>query len=145
MHRRLVSPSLVVSMLALFVALGGSPFAVSSATRPLTPCANGTIKGYVSFDLDGLSGSLPGSFSGDSHWFKSRYDCKGAAPQIRSANGGIEVKFPGLTINAATASVLASGSTGTAVVNIVGGDTVRVISVDSIGSPVQRGFSLIVS
>ena len=145
MRRRSLSPSLVVAMLALFVALGGSAFAVSSATRPLVPCANGTIKGYATFDLDGLSGSLPGSFSTDAKWFRSRYDCRGAAAQIRAANGGIEVKFPGLTINAATASVYSGSSTGTAVVNIVGPDTVRLTLIDSLGSAVQRGFSLIVS
>jgi len=142
---RFPSPSLVVATLALFVALGGSAFAVTSKARPLTPCANGTVKGYVSFDLDNVSGSLTSSFSSDAHWFKSRYDCKGVSPQIRTGGGGIEIRFPGVTINAATASVLSSVDHSITTVNIVGADTVRITSADFLGNVVQRGFSLIVT
>ena len=140
------SPALVVVTAALFVALGDSAFAISSKPRPLTPCANGTVKGYVTYDLDHASGSLTSSFSSDPRWFKTRYNCRGGAPQIRSSSAStIEVRFPGLTINAATASVFSGQSTGAAIVNIVGADTVRLLFVDSIGSVVQRGFSLIVT
>jgi hypothetical protein len=145
MKNRILSPSLAVAVLALFVALGGSALAVTAKKKPLVPCANGTIKGSATFDLDHVSGSLSSDFSSDPHWFKARYDCTGAAPQIRSANGVIEIRFPGLNINAATASVYSDSNRGSADVSIVSGDTVRVYTIDGAGNPAARGFSLIVS
>jgi hypothetical protein len=142
-HRRLPSPALVVATAALFVALGGSAFAVSKA-RPLTACANGTVKGYAVFDLDNVSGSLTSSFSSDAHWFKTRFACTGATPQIRSNNGTIEIRFPGVAIRAATASIFNGANPAMVGVNFFG-DTVRISTFDAGGPLSQHGFSVIVS
>jgi hypothetical protein len=145
MKARILSPSLAVGVLALFVALGGSALAVTSKKpRPLVPCANGTVKGYVTFDFDHVSGSLTSDFSSDAHWFKTRYSCTGVAPQIRLANGVIEIRFPGAHIAAASASVYSAINRGSVAVTFEG-DTVRVFTIDPDGNTVARGFSLIVS
>jgi hypothetical protein len=146
MKNRLANPSLAVAALALFVALGGSALAVTAKKKPpLTACANGTVKGYATFDLDQVSGSLASSFTSDGRWFKTRYSCTGAAAEIRDAGGNsIEIRFPGVSISAATASIYSGGNRGSADVTF-SADTVHVYTIDGSGNSAQRGFSVIVS
>ena len=89
------SPSLVVAGAALFVALGGSAFAVSQAAQPR--CAPGAVRGIVAVvgpPGAGL-GNIPDKFSSNRALFANRFNCAGGAPQVRRVNvGEYEIRFP---------------------------------------------------
>jgi hypothetical protein len=89
------SPALVVAALALFVALGGSAFAVSQAAQPR--CAPGAVRGIVAVvgpPGAGL-GNIPDKFSSNRALFANRFNCTGVAAQVRRVNvGEYEVRFP---------------------------------------------------
>src|SRR4051795_5694890 len=100
---RRITPSLVVAGLALFVALGGSAFAVGTRTAKLG-CAAGAAKAYVTFDAEHFTGSFPQSFSSDPKLFARRYTCNGRTPQARGTSDGMEIRFPGVPAGAARVS-----------------------------------------
>jgi hypothetical protein len=136
--------SLRLGILLLVVVIAAVP-ALASAAKPKTrTCASGTIKGYATFDYDNVANALPQSFSNDKRWFKGRFDCSGAAAEIRGNGGNVEVRFPGVTINAAVASVFSPNNRGSASV-MFSGDTVTILTNDPSGNVVSRGFSLIVT
>lgn len=101
------SPSLVVAGIALFVALGGSAFAVSQAAQPR--CAPGAVRGLAAVTgvpSAGL-GNIPDKFSSNRGLFAHRFNCAGGAAQVRRVNVGVyEVRFPG---NAAQTAVVSAG------------------------------------
>jgi len=85
------SPSLVVALAALFVALGGTANAVVEATvRPQARCAAGAIRGAVQVDSDP---NFPDSFSASRVRFA--FNCAGGGVQARRADRGVyDVRFP---------------------------------------------------
>jgi hypothetical protein len=105
MHLR-PSPALVVAGMALFVALGGSAFAVSQAAQPR--CATGAVRGIAAvtgIPSQGIA-NIPGQFTSNRAYFSRRFNCTGGATQVRRANTGVyEVRFPG---NAALTAVVSA-------------------------------------
>ena len=101
------SPSLVVACLALFVALGGSAFAVSQAAQPR--CAPGAVRGIAAVVGPPGAGlaNIPDKFTSTRALFANRFNCAGGATQVRRVNVGVyEVRFPG---NAAQAGLATAG------------------------------------
>src|SRR4051794_40758844 len=110
--RRRPSPSLVVAMLALFVALGGSAIAIDKAV-PVTRCGNGALKAYASLNLDQFAGAFPTAFSSRADLFERRWQCNGRAAEVRLAGDGVyEVRFPGLGATAGTVTVNSTSHPG---------------------------------
>jgi hypothetical protein len=102
-----LSPSLVIAGIALFVALGGSAFAVSQAAQPR--CAPGAVRGLAAVSgVPGAGlGNIPDRFSSNKALFAHRFNCSGGAAQIRRVNvGTYEVRFPG---NAAQTGLASAG------------------------------------
>jgi hypothetical protein len=111
------SPALVVAALALFVALGGSAFAVSQAAQPR--CATGSVRGIAA--VTGIPsagmGNIPGQFSSNPAFFSRRFNCVGGATQVRRVNTGTyEVRFPGNRAQTAMASAAVGFYTSVAAV-----------------------------
>lgn len=105
------SPALLVSLLALFFALGGTAFALGSKITPQPRCATGAIRGIavVGGKLD-LS-SLTSNFSDVPDAFTSRWSCTGGKVLIRksSSSPGIDVQFVG---NPASVAIVSSDASG---------------------------------
>jgi hypothetical protein len=114
------SPALVVAGVALFVALGGSAFAVSQVAQPR--CANGAVRGIAAvtgIPSQGIA-NVPSQFSSNRALFSHRFNCAGGATQVRRTNTGIyEVRFPGN--GASTAVVSAQVGFAAAVSPVPGG------------------------
>ena len=114
------SPALVVAGVALFVALGGSAFAVSQAAQPR--CATGAVRGIAA--VTGVPGqgiaNVPDHFSSNRALFSRRFNCAGGGTQVRRVNFGVyEVRFPGN--GASTALVSAPVGYAAAVSPVAGG------------------------
>ena len=101
------SPSLVVSALALFVALGGSAMAVSQAAQPR--CATGTVRGIAAVTGVPSAGmaNIPDKFVSTKAVFSRTFNCVGGATQVRRTGVGVyEVRFAG---NAASSALVNAG------------------------------------
>src|SRR5262249_13180608 len=72
-----LTPSLGVATLALFVALGGSAFALSTKAPPVLRCGNGSVKAFAAFEFDTFPGAFPQQFSTDPGIFAARFSCNG--------------------------------------------------------------------
>ncbi|HVC86170.1 MAG TPA: hypothetical protein VNC40_01945 [Gaiellaceae bacterium] len=107
------SPALVVSLVALFFALGGTAFAVGSKELASQPrCATGAIRGVAVINagptgLDALTAtysSAPGLFG--YHW-----SCGGGKIMVRKPTDfpGVEIKFVGNSSSTAIVSSVALG------------------------------------
>jgi len=105
------SPALLISLAALFFALGGTAFALSSKTVPQPRCATGAVRGIAvispGFDLS----SLPSSFTAAPDAFNYRWSCTGGNILIKksSSTPGVDVEFAG---NPSTVAVLSSAAPG---------------------------------
>ena len=97
MSRIRISPLWVVSLLALFFALGGSAFALSTKAAPQARCARGAVRGIAS--VNGLpakgTGNLPSSFTSNPAAFSLRFNCGGAISVRRVDRGVYQVLFAG--------------------------------------------------
>ena len=108
------SPALIVSLVALFFALGGSAYAIGSKELSAQPrCATGAVRGIAlvtgtKVDLSGLSTS---SYTNASNLFGYRWSCTGNAILVRkdAKSQGVDVKFAG---NPATIAVVSSAADG---------------------------------
>jgi hypothetical protein len=135
---------MIVAMLALFVALGGSAFAVTRPPKPVLPCGNGSVKGFAAIDLDTFAGAFPSQFSTDSRIFTNQYSCTGRAPEVRlAAPGTYEIRFPGIPLRGAQVSILSGSQRGFASWS-VSGDALRVYTQRADGSTPTMGFSVVV-
>jgi hypothetical protein len=112
-----LSPAMIVSLLALFFALGGSAFAVGSNALSAQPrCAAGAVRGIAlvtgaKTDISSLSSS---TYTSASSLFGYRWSCTGGAILVRKAAGvlgGVDVKFAG---NPSTVAIVSSAASGTA-------------------------------
>jgi len=124
------SPATVISLMALFFALGGSAFAVgeriqaSTAAQPR--CANGAVRGIavVTGHPTGGMANVPDQFTGAANLFSRRFNCARKAVQVRRAAGGVfEVRFVG---NAAPSAVGSAFNDAYADVEPIGGGVFRV-------------------
>ena len=139
-----LSPALAVAVLALFVALGGSAFALGKRTVPVVRCGNGSVKAFAAVDFNAFSGSLPQSFTSDPKFFAGRYNCAGGAVELRPRSGNeYDIRFPGLRARTAVVSVL-SGNPGTASYHVADDGTFQIQVLDPSGNPVERGFTIVV-
>jgi hypothetical protein len=139
--RRRLSPSLVVSMLALFVALGGSAIAIDKAA-PVTRCGNGSLKAYASLNLDQFAGAFPTAFASNADLFQRRWSCAGRGAEVRLAgDGAYEVRFPGIQATAATVTINSTAHPGFATYAIVNG-VFRIYTRNADGTPLGIGFTI---
>jgi hypothetical protein len=93
------SPSLVLSAMALFFAIGGSAFAVGQRVGIAQPkCANGAVKGFAYVTGDPQVGiqNMPDTFTSNAKLFSSRFDCAGAAVQVRRDRDSFVIRFNGI-------------------------------------------------
>jgi hypothetical protein len=138
-----LTPSLVVAMLALFVALGGSALAVH--TRTLGSCGNGSVKAFAALNFDSISGAFPQGYTSQRRFFVARYSCTGRAAQLRHSGAGIwDIRFPGIAPRAATVSILSANSHGAASWSVLGDGAFRVYTLDADGTPHDHGFTIAV-
>jgi hypothetical protein len=93
------SPALVLSAVALFFAIGGSAFAVGQRVGVAQPkCANGAVKGFAYVTGDPQVGiqNMPDAFTSNARLFSARFDCAGAAVQVRRDRDSFVIKFNGI-------------------------------------------------
>ena len=105
-----LSPSMVVAALALFLAAGGSGYAISKRVTPQPRCQAGAIRGVamVTGSNAGIA-NLPSDFSTDASLFGYRFNCTGGAIEVRKAPstpGGADVRFVGNAAITAVASAV---------------------------------------
>jgi hypothetical protein len=93
------SPAILIALLALFFALGGTAFALGSKVVPQPRCAQGAIRGIAvvtssKVDLSSLSSS---TYTSDPNVFGYRWSCTAGQIEVRRATGiqGVDVKFDG--------------------------------------------------
>jgi hypothetical protein len=105
------SPALLVSLLALFFALGGSAWAVGSKELAGQPrCATGAIRGIATItgaSVQGV-GNMLDKWSTDAGLFGYRWSCTGGRIQVKRTGGGsqgIDVQFVG---NPASVAIVSS-------------------------------------
>jgi hypothetical protein len=110
-HVRRPSPALVLSVVALFFAIGGSAFAVGQRLGVAQPrCANGAVKGFAYVTGDPRVGiqNMPDTFSSNASLFSGRFDCAGAAVQVRRDRDSFVIKFNGIVGRTALVSGIGS-------------------------------------
>ena len=105
------SPALLISLLALFFALGGTAFALGSKINPQPRCASGAIRGIAVVGSKVDLSSLTSSFAEVPDAFVSRWSCTGGKVLIRksSSTPGIDIQFVG---NPAAAAIVSSAASG---------------------------------
>jgi len=116
---------MVLAGAALFFALGGTAIAVNEAVKPQARCQPGAVRGYVAVNGDPAKGmaNFPDQFTSSKPLFGSRFNCAGAAPQVRRVEAGVfEVRFPG---NASQLAMVSS-TTAETTVGYVGNGVFRV-------------------
>jgi len=90
------TPALVVSLTALFFALGGTAFAVGSKSAPQPRCAQGAVRGIAVLDggEEGFS-SLPSTWNSAPGMIQYQWSCGGGQVLIRKPRDqqGIDVEF----------------------------------------------------
>jgi hypothetical protein len=103
----LPSPALVISVVALFFAVGGSAFAVGQRMGLSQPrCANGAVKGFAYVTGDPAVGiqNMAEAYSGNPKLFSARFDCAGAAVLVRRVGEAFQIKFNGIVGHSAVVS-----------------------------------------
>jgi hypothetical protein len=104
------SPALVVSVAALFFAVGGSAFAVGERLGAAQPrCANGAngaVKGFAYVTGDPSMGihNLAQEFTRSPTVFGARFNCAGKAVEVRRNRDTFEIRFLGVVGRTATVS-----------------------------------------
>jgi hypothetical protein len=126
------SPALVLSGIALFFAIGGSAFAVGQRLGAAQPrCANGAVKGFAVVTGDPKKGidNIPGDFASAAVLFRARFNCTGQPVEVRRLPGsdGFAVRFRGVAVRAAVASVFANVP-GAATVTTLPDGSIQVIT-----------------
>jgi hypothetical protein len=90
MSRFRISPAMAVSLLALFFALGGSAFALSSKIAPQAKCGQGSVRGLaeVTGQPDHGAANLPDHFTADASYLGRHFNCGGGAIQVKRTDRG---------------------------------------------------------
>jgi hypothetical protein len=104
-----ITPGTAIAVVALFLALGGSAFAVGERVQAAAAnqqrCANGAVRGFAVVTGDPRQGiaNVPGQFTANAAVFRSRFNCNGRGVQVRRVGLGVyEVRFVGNPSGAAT-------------------------------------------
>lgn len=108
------SPALLISLTALFFALGGTAFAIGQRSVPQARCQTGAVRGIAVVNAGDAGqdlSSLPSTFDDSSSFFGYRWSCTGGDISIRKPRGfnGVEIMFSG---NPANIAVLQSTNLG---------------------------------
>jgi hypothetical protein len=91
MSRRHPSPALVLSLAALFFAVGGSAFAMGHGTLAPSRCAAGAVRGTADVHA---SQAFPDRYT--SNGVSGRYNCSRRAVQAKRVDTGVyDVRFAG--------------------------------------------------
>jgi hypothetical protein len=108
---RSASPALVLSLVALFFALGGSAYAIGSKLAPQPRCATGAVRaiavvGGTNTDLS----TLPTEFASHPDAVPYSWSCTGGQVLISKPSGfqGVAIKFVGNPAKVAIVSSSAS-------------------------------------
>ena len=107
MYRPHFSPALVLAALALFLAAGGSGYALGhKATAPQPRCAAGAVRGIAVVTGDPLKGieNLSGDYSSAAKLFGYRFNCSGRAVQVRKAPSLTSANGPAVAASSPLAS-----------------------------------------
>jgi hypothetical protein len=94
------SPALVLSVVALFFAVGGSAFAVGQRLGVAQPrCASGAVKGYAYVTGDPKVGiqNMAEGWSSSPTLFSARFNCAAATVQVRRDRDVFVIKFNGVS------------------------------------------------
>jgi hypothetical protein len=96
------SPGLVVALIALFFALGGSAFALGGGSSRVSAyqkrCANGAVKAFAEVNGNPQQGidNLPSAYTGQKSLFGPTFNCAGKGVMIKKATyATYDVLFPG--------------------------------------------------
>jgi hypothetical protein len=108
MTRIRISPALVISLLALFFALGGSAFAVASKVAPQARCAQGAVRAVVEVtgQPDKGAANLPDQYTSSTSYLGRHFTCGSSIQVKRSDRGTFYVRLIG---NSATSAVASAG------------------------------------
>jgi hypothetical protein len=108
MPRVHISPSLIVSLLALFFALGGSALAVSSKISPQPRCAQGAVRAVVEVtgQPDHGPANLPDHYTSSTSYLGRHFTCGSSIQVKRTDSGTFYVRLVG---NSATSAVASAG------------------------------------
>ena len=116
-----LSPAMGVALLALFLALGGSAFAIGQKVTPQPRCAQGAVRGIAVVQGEPLKGiaNMTDQFTASNALFARKFNCSGGAIQTRRVDTGIyEVKFVGNGAQTALASATAQDGSSAAVTRL---------------------------
>ena len=119
-----VTPATGIALLALFLAMGGSAFALGRAAAPQPRCAQGAVRGIAVVQGEPLKGiaNMTDPFSSSATLFGRRFNCSGGAVLARRVNTGVyEVRFPGNAAQTALASAIAQDGSSAAVTRLPDG------------------------
>lgn len=103
------SPALLIALLALFFALGGTAFALGSKTPAAQPrCATGAVRGIAVVTGQSVQGigNAAFTYSTDPGLFEYRWSCTGGQIQVRQSGvvRGFDIQFVGNPANVALVS-----------------------------------------
>lgn len=145
MSRPRISPALVVSLIALFFALGGTAFALGTKVAPQRACTQGAVRGLaeVTGAPDHGAANIPDHFTASSTQYLGRhFNCGGGAIQVkRSDRGTYFVKFAGNAATSAVASAWGPDPAGAAVSRQPDGSFQ--VLVGSHSTPTDESFTIV--
>ncbi|HEV2592549.1 MAG TPA: hypothetical protein VGU02_11715 [Gaiellaceae bacterium] len=145
MSKLRIRPALVVSLLALFFALGGSAFALTKKPAPQPRCAQGAVRGIA--DVTGQTNkgpaNIPDQYTSTAGYFARQFSCSGGGVQVRRLTRGVyDVRLPG---NAATSAVAsAHGAEGSAAAVQRADDGSFHVTVGYPGQLEDDGFTIVI-
>jgi len=146
MSRFRISPALVVALVALFFALGGTAFALGAKVAATQgKCAQGTVRGLaeVTGAPDHGPANIPDHYTGSSNQYLGRhFSCGGAIQVKRTQTGTYFVKFTGNKARSAVASAWGPDPAG-ADVSLQPDGSFQVI-IGSHSTPTDEAFTIVV-
>ena len=134
------APALVLSLVVVFFALGGSALAFghSGVARG---CGAGNVKGAVVLDAEV---SFPDAYT--TRGLRGGYNCSGRGVQVWQRDVGVyDVRFPNNPGLVAVATPIAFGGSIFLTWSPVGRGVFRIFVTDSNGDPINGSFALMVT
>ncbi len=109
---RRLSPSMVVALLALFFAIGGSAFAIGQKVVPQPRCAAGAVRGIAVVTGDPGQGiaNFPQEYTSARNLVRYAFNCNSKPVEIKRADNVFYVRFVGNVGKAAFVSVIGASS-----------------------------------
>ena len=108
------SPPMIVGLVALFFAIGGSAFAIGQKIVPQARCANGSVRGFAVVTGDPTKGlaNLPETYVSGPTYMKASFNCTGKGVQVRRQGQVFYILFRGNTGKVAVANVITGTNPG---------------------------------